>query len=276
MRLRFSAPFSVRSWQLLFLLGLSFAIASGSLQSDRATAATPDTAPAELKQAISQLDAAANRRNAQEVLQFYSPNFTHSDGLNRQGLEQSLTQLWKQYPTLTYKTELQSWQPSSNGFQAETVTRITGTQTQNGQQVKLDATLRSRQQFQNQKIVRQDILSEKNLITTGDKPPSVNVSLPDQVRTGQEFSFDAIVQEPLENDLLLGAVVQEPVNSNGYLKPATADLDLLTSGGLFKVGKAPSTAGSQWVSAVLVRHGGMTMVTQRMNVVAAGSTRPVR
>ena len=276
MRLRFSAPFSLRSWQLLFLLGLSLAIASGSVGSDRVTAATPDTAPAELKQALTQLDAAANRRNAQAVLQFYSPNFTHSDGLNRQSLEQSLTQLWKKYSTLTYETELQSWQPSSNGFQAETVTRITGTQNQNGQQVKLDATLRSRQQFQNQKIVRQEILAEKNLITTGERPPSVNVKLPEQVKTGQEFSFDAIVQEPLENDLLLGAVVQEPVNANDYLKPATADLDLLSSGGLFKVGKAPNTAGSQWVSAVLVRHGGMTMVTQRMNVIAAGSTRSQR
>ncbi len=271
MRLRFSAPLS---WRTLFLLGLSLAIATGSVHSDRATAATPDTAPPELKQALTQIDAAANSKNIQGVLQFYSPNFKHSDGLNRQSLEQSLAQLWKQYPTLTYKTELQSWQPSSTGFQAETVTRITGTQTQNGQQVKLDATLRSRQQFQNQKIVQQDVLAEKNLITTGEKPPSVNVNLPDQVRTGQEFSFDAIVQEPLGNDLLLGTVVQEPVNSSGYLKPATADLDLLSSGGLFKTGKAPTAAGSQWVSAVLVRNGGMTMVTQRLNVVAGSSTPP--
>lgn len=269
MRLKLSAPLHI-----LFLLGLSLAIVSGSIQSDRATAATPETAPAELKSAITQIDAAANRRNIQDVLKFYSPNFTHSDGLNRQSLERSLTQFWKQYPTLTYKTELQSWEPSQNGFQAVTVTRITGTQTRDGQQVRLDATLRSRQQFQNRAIVRQDILSERNLITTGEKPPSVKVNLPEQVRTGQEFSFDAIVQEPLESDLLLGAVVQEPVNSDGYLKPATANLDVLNSGGLFKVGKAPSTAGSQWVSAVLVRHGGMTMVTQRLNVVAAGSTRP--
>ncbi|MGG6267787.1 nuclear transport factor 2 family protein [Leptolyngbya sp. AN03gr2] len=267
MRLRLTAPL-----QILFLIGLSLAIVSGSVH--RVTAATPETAPAELKSAIAQLDAAANRRNIQEVLKFYSPNFTHSDGLNRQSLEQSLSQLWKQYPTLTYKTELQSWEPSQNGFQAVTVTRITGTQTRDGQQVRLDATLRSRQQFQNRAIVRQEILSERNLITTGEKPPSVKVNLPEQVRPGQEFSFDAIVQEPLENDLLLGAVVQEPVNSAGYLKPATADLDVLNSGGLFKVGKAPSTAGSQWVSAVLVRHGGMTMVTQRLNVVGGGSTRP--
>jgi hypothetical protein len=265
--MRFSALLRFRSWQILFLLGLSLTIATGHM-SDRATAATPETAPAELKQVLTQIDAAANRKNAQAVLQFYSPNFTHSDGLNRQSLEQSLTQLWKQYPNLTYKTELKSWQPSSNGFQAETVTRITGTQAQNGQQVKLDATLRSRQQFQNQKIVKQEILSEKNLITSGDQPPSVSISLPEQVRVGQEFNFDAIVQEPLENDLLLGTVVQEAVTSNGYLKPATADLDVLSSGGLFKVGKAPNKAGAQWVSAVLVRHGGMTMVTQRLNVVS--------
>lgn len=276
MRLRVSAPICLRSRRILFLVGLSLTIASGTVEANRAIASTPDTAPAELKQTLTQIDAAANRRNAQEVLQFYSPNFTHSDGLNRRTLEQSLTQLWKQYANLTYKTELTSWQPRANGFQAETVTRITGTQTRDGQQVRLNATLRSRQQFQNQKIVRQDILSESNLITTGDKPPSVKVNLPNQVRAGQEFSFDAIVQEPLENDLLLGAVVQEPVNANGYLKPATADLDLLTSGGLFKVGKAPNTVGSQWISAVLVRHGGMTMVTQRLNVVAAGSTRPAR
>ncbi|HTL88400.1 MAG TPA: nuclear transport factor 2 family protein, partial [Leptolyngbya sp.] len=182
MRLKLFAPFGIRSRQILFWLGLSLAIASGSVQSDRATAATPETAPPELKQALTQIDAAANGKSLSGVLQFYSPNFKHSDGLNRQGLEQALVQLWKQYPTLTYKTELQSWQPSSNGFQAETVTRIIGTQMQNGQQVKLDATLRSRQQFQNLKIVQQDILAEKNLITTGEKPPSVNINLPTQVK----------------------------------------------------------------------------------------------
>lgn len=272
--MRFSALLRLRSWQLLFLLGLSLTIAAGQL-SDRATAATPETAPAELKQALAQIDAAANRKNVQGVLQFYSPNFTHSDGLNRQTLEQSLTQLWRQYSSLSYKTELKSWEPLRNGFQAETITRITGTQTQNGQQVKLDATLRSRQQFQNQRIVRQEVLSEKNLITSGDQPPVVSISLPEQVRTGQEFNFDAIVQEPLGNDLLLGTVVQEAVTSNGYLRPATADLDVLSSGGLFKIGKAPNKAGAQWVSAVLVRHGGMTMITQRLNVVA-GSTRAAK
>ena len=45
------------------------------------------------------------------------------------------------------------------------------------------------------------------------------------------------------------------------------DLELLTSGGLFKVGRAPSTPGNQWISAVISRSDGMTMMTQRLQVV---------
>ena len=272
-RLQMSGRSKVRSWQMLFGLAIAIVMGTGQLENLQSTAATPPaSAPAPLQQALTQIDAAANSKNLQGVLQFYSPNFTHSDGLNRQTFEQALTALWKQYPNLTYRTELKSWQPIPNGFQAETITYITGTQTVDGQQVKLDATLRARQRFENQKIVQQEILSERNQITSGEAPPTVKLVLPEQVKTGQEFSFDAIVQEPLGSDLLLGTVVEEPVSSTGYLKPATAELELLSSGGLFKVGKAPNQPSSQWISAVLVRNGGMTMVTQRLRIVAASAT----
>lgn len=252
-----------RYWVCWLTLGL---IAGAGLQ---VSAAPPETAPAELKTAIAQMDAAANAKNVQNVLQLYSPNFKHSDGLNRQTLEQSLAKLWKQYPNLTYRTELKAWQAIPNGVQADTVTYITGTQTVNGQALKLNSTLQARHKFQNRKIVEQEVLAESNQITSGDKPPTVKISLPNQVRTGQEFNFDAIVQEPLENDLLLGAVLEEPVNVNGYLKTPTLDLEPLSSGGIFKVGRAPNSPSSQWISAVLVRHGGMTMVTQRLRIVGA-------
>jgi hypothetical protein len=245
------------------LLTLSLVLGIGH----RANANTPETAPPELKRAIAQMDNAANAKNMQSVLQLYSPSFRHEDGLNRQMLEQSLTRLWKQYPNLTYRTELKSWQVLQNGTQAETITYITGTQISNGQELKLTSILQARHRFQNQRIVEQSVLSERNLITTGDKPPTVTLSLPNQVKTGQEFNFDAIVQEPLESDLLLGAVLEEPVNVNGYLKTPTMDLEPLSSGGIFKVGRASKMPTSQWISAVLVRHGGMTMVTQRLRVV---------
>lgn len=61
--------------------------------------------------------------------------------------------------------------------------------------------------------------------------------------------------------------MEEPVQADKYLNPTPVDLELLSSGGLFKVGRAPSTPGSQWLSAVIMRGDGMTMVTQRVQVV---------
>ena len=246
------------------LLAVGFALV-GSIVPSRVMAQSPD-APAQLKTILTQIDAAANSRNVQAVLQFYSPTFVHSDALTRQTLEQSLTQLWQRYPNLKYRTELKSWSAQGNRIIAETVTQITGSEAVGDRELKLESTLRSQQTFENQKIVRQDILAERSQITSGTKPPTVVLNLPDYVAPGQEFSFDAVVQEPLGTDLLLGAALEEPVKAGGLIKPATADLELLSAGGIFKVGRAPKSPESRWISAVLVRQDGMTMVTQRLRV----------
>ena len=260
-----SQNFTKTPWRSLFLLTLGLTVLGGRLP-DRAIAATPETAPAPLKQALTQIDAAATKKDLQGVLQFYSPNFAHSDGLNRRSLEQALTQLWQHYPNLTYRTELKSWQPDGRGIRAETVTHISGMQTVNGQSSKLDSTVQSRQRFEGQTIVQQDVLAESSKVTSGENPPDVKVNLPEQVQVGQDFNFDAIVQDPLGSDLLLGSVLEEPVKPSGYLTPTTADLELLTSGGIFKVGRV-STPENRWISAVLVRYGGTTMVTQRLRII---------
>ncbi|MFN6569809.1 nuclear transport factor 2 family protein [Dendronalium sp. ChiSLP03b] len=226
-----------------------------------------NNAPAELKNLLAQIDASASQGDIKKVMQFYSPNFVHGDGLNRQTLEQSLITLWKQYPKLRYSTQLQSWKSEGNAIVAETVTNITGLPATNGNNMALNTTITSRQRISGAKIVRQDILSERTLLTSGSKPPQVDFKLPQQVKVGQQYTFDAIVNEPLGDDFLLGTALEEPVQANKYLNPTPVDLQLLTSGGLFKTGRAPSTPGSQWISAVILRGNGITMVTQRLQVV---------
>lgn len=232
----------------------------------RAWAETPETAPISLKAALVQMDAAANSHNLPTVLNFYSPSFTHADGLNRETLGQSLTQLWQQFPTLSYKTELKSWQPQGTGLVAETLTTITGTQKIGDREFRLESTLQSKQQFEDQKIVRQDILSERSQLTSGTKPPTLTFNLPEQVTVGQDFVFDAIVQEPLGDDLILGSALEEPIKPGAYLNPTKISLEALNSGGIFKVGRAPLTPDQRWISAVIVRQDGITMVTQRLRV----------
>ena len=225
-----------------------------------------NNAPPELINLLSQIDAAASQRNVEGVMQFYSPNFTHSDGLTRQSMSQALTQLWQRYPQLKYQTTVQSWKNDSNAIVAETTTKITSAVPPDPTNTVFDATIKSRQRYENGKIVQQEILAENTQLRTGDKPPTVEVKLPQQVKTGQQYNFDAIVQEPLGEEYLLGAVVEEPIKPENYLNPSRVDLELLSSGGLFKVGRAPSQPSDQWISAILIRGDGMTMITQRLNV----------
>ncbi|WP_044291725.1 hypothetical protein [Rivularia sp. PCC 7116] len=224
-------------------------------------------APPQLRTLLTQIDAAANRRNIKGVMNFYSPSFVHGDGLNRSSMEQALTSLWKRYPGLTYNTKLQSWRTQGNSIIADTVTNIVGLPSASNQKLGMNATIKSRQRIVNGKIVRQDILSEKTQLTSGVNPPKVDINLPDKLKAGQRYYFDAIVNEPLGDSFLLGAALDEPVQPGKYLKPTPVNLELLSAGGIFKVGRAPTTPGNQWISAVLVRGNGMTMITQRVPVV---------
>ncbi len=250
------------SWSVLFLLTIGLIGGwAGIARADK-----PETAPPQLKDTLKQIDAAANRRDVQGVMQFYGANFKNSDGLNRASMEQALTKLWQNYSQLSYRTELKEWKSENNGIVAETVTQITGVGNSDGMKMKLDSTLRSRQRFENQKIVQQEILAERSQVTSGANPPTVQVNLPEQVRPGEQFNFDVIVKEPLGDQLLLGTAVEEPIKPDTYAKPSKLDLDLLPAGGIFKIGKAPTTKENRWLSAVLIRSDGMTLVTQRLRV----------
>lgn len=230
-------------------------------------AQTPANAPAPLTKLLTEIDAAANRRDLKAVMAFYSQNFTHSDGLNSRIMEKALIQLWQRYPNLNYRTELKSWKTEGSAIIAETITTIAGTQKQDGRELNLKATIRSQQRFEGEKIVKQEILAEQNQISSGKNPPTIQVNVPEQVKVGEEYNFDAIVLEPIGNDILIGTILEEPVNEKTFFNSAELDLDLLNSGGIFKVGKAPATPENRWISAVLMRQGGIAMVSVRLRVV---------
>ena len=230
-------------------------------------AQTPSNAPAPLTKLLTEIDAAANRRDVKAVMAFYSQNFTHSDGLNSSIMEKALTQLWERYPTLNYRTEIKSWKTEGSAIVAETVTTITGTHKKDGIDLNLKATIRSQQRFEGEKIVKQEILAEQTQLSSGKNPPTIEVNLPEEVKVGTEYHFDAIVREPIGNDILIGTVLEEPVTEKTFFNPSEVELELLNSGGIFKVGKAPATPENRWISAVLMRQGGIATVSVRLRVV---------
>jgi hypothetical protein len=248
------------SLSLLLGLGLTFTLATG-LRAEK-----PETAPANLKTLISKIETAANERDIKQLMEFYSPKFTNSDGLTYEKTKKALTHFWERYNNLQYTTTLESWSRSGDKLTANTITKITGTGKVQGRVVGMNATIRSRQQFQGNKLVYQEILSERVELSTGKNPPSIQVRIQEMVKVGEEFDFDVIVREPLGDDLLAGTAIDEKVDIERYINTKPLELELLQSGGLFKRVKAPATPENRWLSAILIQGDGIVVVTQRVKV----------
>ena len=227
--------------------------------------------PEELAQTISGIEAAANDGDLDELLEYYSEDFTNTDGLTTDTLAEALEQMWQEYPELIYSTEIESWSREGDELVAETKTTIEGIKDPEGNTEQLSSTIKSRQYFQNQKLVRQEILSEQSQLSSGQNPPQVNVIAPNTVETGEKYNFDLIVEEPLGDGLLLGAV-EEKTAGNLYLNPIQLELEQLPAGGIYKLATAPLLPDSNWLSAILVRGDGMTRITHRVNVVEASQS----
>ena len=249
--------------KLLLLLVVSFGI---TVNGFNGVVAQENNIPPELTQIINQLDLISNNRDRDLLEKYVSPNFSHEDGLNYQTLNESLQQVWDKYENLQYSTQIESWRKENNQLVAITTTNITGNYEVNGRQFTLNSQIKSEQFFVNNQLVKQNILGEKNEITSGEKPPVVQFNIPEKATPGQEFDLDAILEEPIGSDLVLGAALEEKIDSALFLNPSTLELEALTAGGIFKRVKLPDNAEDHWYSIILIRNGGIRMITQRVNV----------
>jgi hypothetical protein len=256
---------SARTWSRLAIPALVLSCQQAAILPAQANSLMLN-APAEIKTMLTKIDAAANGRKLPELLRYYSPNFTTSDGLSKTAWQQSLGQFWQNYSNLTYTTTLESWQAENSGYNANTITKITGVQNINGRTLNLQATIQSRQRIVGGQIVQQQVLQERTQVSSGTKPPTIELNLPDKLQTNSEYSLDAIVTEPLGDDVLMGTTIEQPVSAQAYSQPANYKLELLAAGGLFKTARAPGKSGDYWFSTIFIRPAGMTTLTQRVHV----------
>lgn len=261
-------PSTVSTWYRLAITALVVGCQQAVVPPVRADSSV-STAPTALKTMLSNIDAAANGRKLPELSRYYSPNFTTSDGLNKTAWQQSLGQLWQNYSNLTYTTTLEGWQAAENGYTANTVTKITGVQKMDGRTLKLQSTIQSRQKIVGGQIVQQQVLQERTQVSSGTKPPTIELNLPTKLQSNAEYSLDAIVNEPLGEDVLMGATIEQPVSAQAYAQAPKYTLELLRAGGLFKIARAPGKSGDYWFSTIFIRPAGMTTLTQRVHVIKA-------
>ena len=107
----------------------------------------------------------------------------------------------------------------------------------------------------------------KNLFTTirnDDKKIDINFKIPDKVLTGSKYDIDIILEKPLDEVIIAGAIKPHQVNS--FFEQEIL-LEPLASGGIFKMTRAPSKPGIQFWSGIIAHPHGMITFTKSIDVV---------
>jgi len=107
----------------------------------------------------------------------------------------------------------------------------------------------------------------KNLFTTirnDDKKIDISFKIPDKVLTGSKYDIDIILNKPLEEVIIAGAIKLHQVNS---LFEQEILLEPLVSGGIFKITRAPSKPGIQIWSGIIAHPDGMITFTKSIDIV---------
>ncbi len=107
----------------------------------------------------------------------------------------------------------------------------------------------------------------KNLFTTirnDDKKIDISFKIPDKVLTGSKYDIDIILNKPLEEVIIAGAIQPHQVNS--FFEQEIL-LEPLTSGGIFKMTRAPSKPGIQIWSGIIAHPEGMITFTKSIEIV---------
>jgi len=107
----------------------------------------------------------------------------------------------------------------------------------------------------------------KNLFTTirnDDKKIDISFKIPDKVLTGSKYDIDIILNKPLEEVIIAGALKPHQVNS--FFEQEIL-LEPLASGGIFKITRAPSNPGIQIWSGIIAHPEGMITFTKSIDIV---------
>ena len=107
----------------------------------------------------------------------------------------------------------------------------------------------------------------KNLFTTirnDDKRIDISFKIPDKVLTGSKYDIDIILNKPLEEVIIAGAIKPHQVNS--FFEQEIL-LEPLSSGGIFKMTRAPSRPGIQIWSGIIAHPEGMITFTKSIDIV---------
>jgi hypothetical protein len=142
--------------------------------------------------------------------------------------------------------------------------KVSGGKIVNGEIHKLESSFDYIFSILNGKIYEGTIKNLFTIIRNDDKKIDISFKIPDKVLTGSKYDIDIILDKPLEEVIIAGGIKNHQVNS---LFEQEILLEPLSSGGIFKMTRAPSKPGMQIWSGIIVHPEGMVTFTKTIDVV---------
>jgi len=203
---------------------------------------------------IRNLENSLNDRN----LEFIRKNFRNDESQN---IPKQFSRIINDFPNSKWKIKkLESKTRNKNILRI----KVSGEKIVNGEKHKLESNFDYLFSIINGKIDKGII---KNLFTTirnDEQKIDISFRIPDKVLTGTKYDIDIILNKPLEEVIIAGAI--KPHQLNSYFKQEIL-LEPLVSGGIFKMTRAPSKPGIQIWSGIIAHPEGLITFTKSIDIV---------
>jgi len=203
---------------------------------------------------IRNLETSLNKRD----LEFIRKNFRNDENQN---IPKQFSKIINDFPDSKWKIKrLESNIPNKEILRI----KVSGRKIVNGEMHILESDFDYVFSVLNEKIDEGTI---KNLFTTirnDNKKIDISFKIPDKVLTGSKYDIDIILNKPLEEVIIAGAIKPHQVNS---LFEQEILLEPLAAGGIFKITRAPSKPGIQIWSGIIAHPEGMITFTKSIEIV---------
>ena len=203
---------------------------------------------------IRNLETSLNKRD----LEFIKKNFRNDENQN---IPKQFSKIINDFPDSKWKIKrLKSNIPNKEILKI----KVSGRKIVNGEIHILESDFDYVFSVLNGKIDEGTVKNLFTIIRNDDKKIDISFKIPEKVLTGSKYDIDIILNNPLEEVIIAGAIKPHQVNS---LFEQEILLEPLSSGGIFKMTRAPSKPGIQIWSGIIAHPEGMITFTKSIDIV---------
>ena len=198
-----------------------------------------------------------NSLNARDF-EFIRKNFRNNENQN---ITKQFSKIIYDFPDSKWKIKrLKSDIPNKDILRI----KVFGEKLVNGEKYKLESNFDYIFSISNGNVEEGTIKNLFTIIRNDDRKIDISFKIPDKVLTGSKYDIDIILDKPLEEVIIAGAIKPHQVNS--FFEQEIL-LEPLASGGIFKMTRAPSKTGIQIWSGIIAHPEGIITFTKSIDIV---------